>query len=138
MTIISALYASGSSKTEVGRWTIIVAIYVCYFTLHGRTTCLPDPRCRIALVPSRRNRSQCIDSPHIRINVGDHPKGEWKRRISSHFIASDLISSHRIAGNADPWGPSNSHDRGAAAVNLSECLFFRSDTVLGDQPYGRL
>lgn len=36
MTTIGALYASGISKTDAGRWTIIVMIYASIFPLHER------------------------------------------------------------------------------------------------------
>jgi hypothetical protein len=38
MTTIGALYASGVSKTDAGRWTIIVMIYASDFALHDRTS----------------------------------------------------------------------------------------------------
>jgi len=36
MTTIGALYASGVSKTDAGRWTIIVMIYASILTFHDR------------------------------------------------------------------------------------------------------
>lgn len=36
MTTIGALYASGVSKTDAGRWTIIVMIYVSDVTFYDR------------------------------------------------------------------------------------------------------